>query len=316
VQDKVATPPIIDFDTDAYPDAASDADTPQEQNPLDDDEDDCSVADDDLLPRSRDKSDLFHIFQNLPLPIKCHVRALISRLLIPATVTFDAEDFDKVAGHVAKKKGIMAMDALLRDFYFHREWWRRRVRMYVKAAKDHARQIGLIHRLIQDVEPMKSWYTKELQDYLLSFERKCEEGLFKELSDVAMFQWKGTDQNGLDLWLRLRGSTRAENMHQKFSNALGPWGVGAQTGHYLMLLICFRYNVQSRIRRCNGHNFGHPWLQFIDRIQTRIVNIFGADIFPRHSNLEFFQAIDDFIAVGIGPLSYSSEFLEKGAPDT
>jgi hypothetical protein len=65
----------------------------------------------------------------------------------------------------------------------------------------------------------------------------------------------------------------------------------------------------------NGHSFGHPWLQFIDRIQRRIVNIFRADIFPSRSNLNLFQAIEGFIAVGIGPLSYSSEFLEKGTPD-
>ena len=187
--------------------------------------------------------------------------------------------------------------------------------MYTPEAKLHRRQIELVHRLIKDVEPLKSWYTQELEQYLLTFENKCEQGLFEELSDVALFQWDGTDQNGIDLWIRFRGSTRAENVHQKLNSALGPWGVGAQTGHYLMLLICFRYNVQSRIRRCSGHNFGHPQLQYIDRIQTRIQNIFDADIFPRHINLEQFHAIPHFTAVGIGPLEYSREYIEEGEPD-
>jgi hypothetical protein len=81
--------------------------------------------------RSCDKSDVFHIFQNLPLPKKkCPVRTLISRLLIHATFTFDNEDFEKVAAYLAKKCGIDTMEGLLEHFYFNREWWRRRVRMY------------------------------------------------------------------------------------------------------------------------------------------------------------------------------------------
>jgi hypothetical protein len=81
-----------------------------------------------------------------------------------------------------------------------------------------------------------------------------------------------------------------------------------------MLLVAFRYNVQSGIRRCNEHNFGHPWLQYVDRLQTRILNIFAADPYPRHTNLEQFQAIDGFVAVGVGPLDYGNEFVEKGPP--
>jgi hypothetical protein len=52
----------------------------------------------------------------------------------------------------------------------------------------------------------------------------------------------------------------------------------------------------------------------VDRLQTRILNIFAADPYPRHTNLEQFQAIDSFVAVGVGPLDYGNEFVEKGPP--
>ena len=168
----------------------------------------------------------------------------------------------------------------------NREWWRRRVRMYTPSAAEHARKIRLVHKLIQEVEPLKSEYTEKLGEYMNAFERKASEGLFEELVKVSLFQWDGTDSNGLDLWLRKHGSTRAESFHQKLRAALGPWGVGARSAHYIMLLVTFQYNLHTGIMRCGEHNFGHPWLQYVDRIQTRIMNIFGSDIYPRHVNIE------------------------------
>jgi hypothetical protein len=55
----------------------------------------------------------------------------------------------------------------------------------------------------------------ELRDYFLGPERK----MFEELSNVSLLlQWGGKDYNGLDVWLRFRGSNRAENVHyQKMS---------------------------------------------------------------------------------------------------
>jgi hypothetical protein len=44
------------------------------------------------------------------------------------------------------------------------------------------------------------------------------------------------------------------------------------------------------------------------------LNIFTAEPYPRHTNLEQFQAINGFVAVGIGPLDYGKEFVEKGPP--
>ena len=186
--------------------------------------------------------------------------------------------------------------------------------MYTPAADEHARRIRRVHEIIRTEESFKSEYTQELAAYLFGFEEKARKGMFEELSDVSLYQWDGTDSNGLDLWLSKRGSTRAENFHQKLMAALGPWGVGAQTAHYIMLLVTFRYNVKAGIRRSNEHNFGHPYLQCIDRIQMHYLNIWGIDVFPRHKNLSQFSAVPGYSPVGIGPLHYSGEFVKEGAP--
>jgi hypothetical protein len=54
----------------------------------------------------------------------------------------------------------------------------------------------------------------------------------------------------------------------------------------------------------------------VDRIQLRNQEIFGVDIYPRHTNLAQFKAVDDFVAVGIGPLYYDSAFVKPGEPDS
>jgi hypothetical protein len=96
-------------------------------------------------------------------------------------------------------------------------------------------------------------------------------------------------------WRQLRGSTRAENLHQKLNAAIGPWGIGAQSGHYIVLLVCHRYNVQTGIRRYNEHTFGHPWLQYVDQTQARIDEIFGE---PGQSTCS--TSIEDSYVTSIG----------------
>jgi len=273
-----------------------------------------SESDEEDLPRSRDKSDIFHIFQNIPLAKKSSVRPLISRLLIHATFYFDQDDYDKVSRYLAEEKGIVTTEMLLRDFYHNRFWWRRRVRMYTPSADEHAKRIALVHKMIQTEAVFKKAYGNELAQYLYGFEEKAKQGKFEELADVPMFTWDGTDSNGLDLWLTNRGSTRAENFHQKLMTALGPYSVGAQTAHFIMVQVTFRFDVNSGIRRLDEHNFGHPYLMVIDRIKSSYLRIMGIDIFPKHLNLEEFAAIEDYFAVGIGPLGLSEKFIEPGEP--
>ena len=100
-------------------------------------------------------------------------------------------------------------------YYHNREWWRRRVRMVTPNADLHASNVMMIHSLVQNEPGFKEYYTDDVRLYFDSFEKKCRDGLFEELSDVNLFQHDGTDSNGLYLCLRLRGSNRAENLYHK-----------------------------------------------------------------------------------------------------
>ena len=51
-------------------------------------------------------------------------------------------------------------------------------------------------------------------------------GEFEELKDVSLFQKVRTNKHGLPIYIWLRGTTRAENIHQKMKVAVGPWGLG------------------------------------------------------------------------------------------
>ena len=137
---------------------------------------------------------------------------------------------------------------LLDHHYHNREWWRRRVRMLTPSSSQHADNIRLLHSFIQNEPTFVEYYTEDLRKYLDSFESKCREGMFEELSDVCLFRHIGTDSNGMDLWIRLRGSNRCENVHQKMKSCVGPWFVGIETGHYLLLLLSFRYNISTSIK--------------------------------------------------------------------
>ncbi len=93
--------------------------------------------------------------------------------------------------------------------------------------------------------------------------------------------------------------------------AFGPWGVGPEVGHYLLLLVTYQYNVNTGIRRNKWHDFGMPFLHYIDRIQLRYIQIFGFDPFPNHTNQALFKPVEGFVAVGIGPLNYNEDFVEN-----
>lgn len=94
-----------------------------------------------------------------------------------------------------------------------------------------------------------------------------------------------------------------------------PWAVGARTGHYLLVLLLYRYNVNAGIQQLGHHNFGHPYLHFIDHIQNRYHELFNIQLFPRHPNLSQFAPVKDFVSeVGIGPVLLSEEYVKKGKP--
>ena len=139
-------------------------------------------------------------------------------------------------------------------------------------------------------------------------------GYFEEINDVSTFIFDGYDQNGLKKWLRQKGSVRNENYHQKMKTAIGPWGIGAATSHMIIVLLTYRYNIKTGVRRCGEHEFRHPWLDIIDRIQNRVQEIYNVIIYPRHKNLSAFVPIPDFTSVGIGPVCLSEHYVAPGKP--
>ena len=87
-----------------------------------------------------------------------------------------------------------------------------------------------------------------------------------------------------------------------------------KTGHYLILLISYRFNVSTRVNRLGRHDFGHPYLHLIDRLQDRYQELFNILIYPRHRNLSRFKPVDGFVAIGVGPLSLDPEYVQQGEP--
>jgi len=276
---------------------------------LDDDDDD-----DTLFPRSRGKEDIFHQFQDLPLGKICPARPFVSEMLIYSTFRMDEERFKGYKAHLAEKKGIVLTADLMRDFIHNREAWRRHIPMFTPRADEHASMIEAVHSVIQSDSELKKHYTPELRSYFESFALKARKGLFEELEDVILHEQVGHDKYGLPIFIRKRGTVRAENIHQKMKVSIGPWGIGARSSHYLLLLLSYRYNVSSGIRRKGDHNFGHFELYLIDRIQIRIREIYNVIIYPLHQNLMEFKPID-MASVGIVPLSYDSDYVEEGEPD-
>ncbi len=272
---------------------------------------------DDNRPRSRSKDDLFHVFQTILRSMKREnpIRSLVSQSIILATFDFDCEDYDAVVKYLDHKKMVRGASECLQHFYFNKEWWRQRVRMYTPQASSHAIRVRQVAKFFQDTPGLKEHVNDTLLDCLEKFAQKCELGKYEELSDVKMFKWTGTDKEGLNLYIRFRGSNRLENVHQKMRVAFGPWGVGAETGHNLLVLVTYRYNVHTGIRRCGEQDHGHIWLEYIDRIDMRSRQLWGYSCVPNHVNVSEFKGVDGFVSVGIGPLSYNKSFVQSGEPD-
>jgi hypothetical protein len=274
---------------------------------------DCEDSVEEESPiRSRQKSDLFHEFQDMPLHKRCPARPTIIRLLIQASFLFEQEDYTPWVSHLAKKHNIFGEVRLLENFYHNKEKWRRHVRMYTPKASDHGDRIDKVKAFA--AKHLSKWYTVELEEFFDKFAKKARSGEFEELHDVALFQHDGQDRYGLDLWLRKRGSTKAENFHQKLRVAFGPWSIGARTAHFLMRLVASRYNVNTAIRRLNAHVFGHSHLYLVDQIDLLARELYQVVLFPRHSNALLFNAVPSVTSVGIAPLRHESSLVVSGAP--
>ena len=47
-------------------------------------------------------------------------------------------------------------------FYFNREWWRQRVRMYTPNASDHANGVRIVHNYVQTNETCREYDTNNI----------------------------------------------------------------------------------------------------------------------------------------------------------
>jgi hypothetical protein len=275
--------------------------------------------DDVDMPRTRQKMDRFHAFDSMPSSSNKktkNVLKMIRRLVIQATIEFDVDDWEAMTGFLADHHGITDLEDILDHFYYNREYWYRRVRNYPPPARKGGDNIVAARDLIRANPVLNVAWNLALEQYFDNLEAMSRKGQLEESHDVEMFQWDGTDKYGLNLWLRRRGSNRSENMHQKMRVAFGPHGVGAEVGHFLLLIVTYRYNINAGVRRKGFHNFGMPYHDIIDRIQIRYLQLFGSDPFPEHGavNQALFDPIKDFVAVGVGPLNYDSKFVEHGEP--
>eukprot|EP00957_Ditylum_brightwellii_P206561 15349005-Ditylum_brightwellii.AAC.1 len=256
---------------------------------------------DDEVYRSRQKEDIFHQFKNLPLMKTEPLRHMVMRLLMHATFVFHEEDFFMIEKYLQKYKNFDENDnkylqKIMDHFYFNKEWWRSRCRMYVAKREDHAERLRRVQKTMEKDPELSKFLSPEIKQFFASFVSKALHGEFEEQDDVQLFIRSGKDSFGLPLYFRLRGTVRTENLHQKMKTAIGPWSVGARTAHMMLVLICYRYNVRTSIKRCGATDFGHSW--------------------PRHKNISHFKGKSDMISVGIGPLTYNDDHvIQSNEPD-
>jgi len=171
--------------------------------------------------------------------------------------------------------------------------------------------LAVIHYLDTE-DAFKEYVTLDFVKHIKGWAQRCRQDRYEDLPDVEMYKHDGYDADGLDLWLRRRGS-KGENFHQKMSVAAGPFGIGIETGHYLQVILAYLYLVSAGIKRCGEPDYGHFMLHLEYRIQTRIQEIWCVDLFMNRINVSEYKPLD-FVAVGVGPLSHDNDYVTKGPP--
>lgn len=271
-------------------------------SPINNDDDDV----DDI--RSREKSDIWHEHYNVPLTKDSPASPMIHDLLRGATMAINEVEQRKVQAVLASR-GITNFNE---HFFFNKEYWYRRVRMPPRKCEEASTNLLNVLNYIQTNDALKEYATDDFVKHVTGWARRCLEGRYEDLDDVEMYTHIGYDSDGLDLWIRRRGS-KAENFHQKMIVAAGPFGFGIETSHYLQVILAYMYTINAGINRCGEPDFGHFMLHLEDRIQTRMQQIWGVDLFTNRINISEHKPLD-FVAVGVGPLSHDEKYVTKGQP--
>ena len=273
------------------------------------------------LPLSRNFYDRFHLFNSFPSTRDKTEKAglvLIRDLAFAAVTSFDQEDLSSVSKFLQEERNLTKWSSIVDHFIHNKEWWYRRVKMYPPDADQSVENVMFVIELVQMEEELQEFWSPKLEQWFENLLCMCRNGRLEETSDCVMFQEDGTDSFGLQLYIRRRGTNRSELLHQKMKVAFGPHGVGAEVGHYLLLLVTYKFNVSTGIRRLSRPDFGTFRLDIIDRIQIRYQQLFGRDFFPNHFNQELMKEQADYdpeiVSVGIRRLNYDTAYVQRGAP--
>ena len=257
---------------------------------------------------NREKSDGWHEHHNVPLNKDCPAAPFVHQLLRHATMTINEVEEKKVEA-VLSSKGITDFDE---HFLHNKEYWYKRVRMPPRRGDIASASLLSVLVFLKSEHAFKEYITEDVEKHITGWARRCREGRYEDLPDVEMYQHDGYDSDGLDKWLRNRGS-KAENFHQKMHVAVGPFGIGVETAHYLQVILAYQYLVNGRIRRCGEPDFGHFMLHLEDSIQILMQQLWGVDPFANRINLSELTAVK-FVAIGVGPLSLDEDYVTVGEP--
>ena len=80
----------------------------------------------------------------------------LQRLVIQATIEFDADDWDDITAFLADKHGITSLEDILDHFHFNREYWYMHVRIYPPPAAKGGENIAAVRELVLASPPLKA----------------------------------------------------------------------------------------------------------------------------------------------------------------
>ena len=181
--------------------------------------------------------------------------------------------------------------------------------MPFKSGVEASQGILKILQFMKNYSEFSEYLTDDLEKHFINWARRCRSGRFEEIPGINLFEHDGYDSNGVSLWLRNTG-TKCENFHQKLHVGTGPFGMGVESAHYFHVILSYDYLVNAAVRRGHEPDFGHWKLDIEDRIQCKMLKIWNVTVFTMRVNVSEFRTVE-FVAVGIGPLSFNKDYVTK-----
>ena len=92
--------------------------------------------------------------------------------------------------------------------------------------------------------------------------------------------------------------------------AMGSHAIGPEVAHYLLILICHRYNVILGVHRKARPAFGHIYLPVIDALRIVVQEIYNVLFYPAHYDFSLYEATEN-VAVSTHPLKAFSDLFGR-----